>query len=102
VLDGNSASDADVWIAYTLLQAGRAWKEARYTTLGTALAKRIATEEVTQVPGLRIVLLPGAKGFRHGDVYRLNASYLPLQLFLRLAHELPDGLIHFALCLLSS
>ena len=36
-------------------------------------------------------MLPGAKGFRNGEVYRLNASYLPLQLFIRLDHELPDG-----------
>src|SRR5919198_286131 len=39
VLDSNSASDADVWMAYTLLKAGKAWKEKRYTWLGTALAK---------------------------------------------------------------
>src|SRR5437867_513535 len=42
VLDDNSASDADVWMAYTLLEAGGAWNESRYTWLGTALAKRIA------------------------------------------------------------
>lgn len=91
VLDSNSASDADVWIAYALLEAGSAWKEAHYTWLGTALAKRIATEEVAQIPGLGTVLLPGPKGFHNGAVYRLNASYLPLQLFIGLAHELPDG-----------
>ena len=91
VLDSNSASDADVWMAYTLLEGGRLWKEPRYTWLGTALAKRIATEEVAQIPGLGSVLLPGAKGFHNGEVYRLNASYLPLQIFVRLGHELPDG-----------
>src|SRR5215831_2376318 len=52
VLDSNSAADADVWMAYTLLEAGEAWKEPRYTSLGTALAKRIASEEVVQLPGL--------------------------------------------------
>jgi endoglucanase len=36
VLDVNSASDADVWMAYTLLEAGVAWKEAHYTWLGCA------------------------------------------------------------------
>ena len=49
VLDRNSASDADLWMAYTLLEAGKAWKEPRYTKLGTALARRIATEEVVDV-----------------------------------------------------
>jgi endoglucanase len=91
VLDSNSAADADVWMAYTLLQAGGAWKETRYVTLGTALAKRIATEEVAQIPGLGTALLPGARGFHNGNVYRLNASYLPLQLLTRLGHQLPDG-----------
>ncbi len=91
VLDSNSASDADVWMAYTLLEAGRAWKEPRYTWLGTALAKRIAAEETVRIPDFGTVLLPGPKGFRKGEVYRLNASYLPLQLFLALGSDLPDG-----------
>lgn len=91
VLDSNSASDADVWMAYTLLEAGKAWNNAHYTWLGTALAKRIATEEVAQIPNLGAVLLPGSKGFHNGDVYRLNPSYLPLQIFTCLAHEVPDG-----------
>src|SRR5215469_8883896 len=59
VLDQNSASDADVWMAYTLLQAGKAWGEPRYTTLGTALAGRIAKEEVLELPDFGSVLLPG-------------------------------------------
>lgn len=29
VLDTNSASDADIWIAWSLLEAGRLWKEDR-------------------------------------------------------------------------
>ncbi len=91
VLDGNSASDADVWIAYSLLEAGAAWKEPRYTATGAALAKRIAAEETAQIPAFGTALLPGAKGFHNGDVYRLNASYVPLQIFLGLAHEQPDG-----------
>jgi endo-1,4-beta-D-glucanase Y len=91
VLDNNSAADADVWMAYTLLEAGKAWKEPRYTQLGTALAKRIAAEEVVQIPGFGAALLPAPKGFHHRDSYRLNASYVPLQLLIQLGHELPDG-----------
>src|SRR6266550_1851100 len=75
IIDSNSASDADVWIAYTLLQAGSAWKEPHYTWLGTALARRIAIEETAQIPGFGTVLLPGVSGFHNGDTYRLNASY---------------------------
>jgi endoglucanase len=91
VIDANSASDADVWMAYTLLEAGRAWGQSRYTELGTALADRIAAEEIVEVPEIGTVLLPGANGFHRGESYRLNASYLPLQLFLRLGHLRPDG-----------
>jgi endo-1,4-beta-D-glucanase Y len=91
ILDANSASDADVWMAYTLLEAGRVWGDSRYTELGTSLAARIAEEEVVEIPNLGTVLLPGATGFHRGESYRLNASYLPLQLFLRLGHLLPDG-----------
>src|SRR5262249_10423972 len=91
IIDSNSAADADLWIAYTLLEAGRAWNERRYTRLGTSLATRIAAEEVVQIPGFGAALLPAPKGFRHRDSYRLNASYVPLQLLLRLARVLPQG-----------
>jgi endoglucanase len=91
VLDANSASDADVWMAYTLLEAGEAWRETRYTRLGTSIATRVADEEVVRVPGLGTVLLPGPTGFHHDEVYRLNTSYLPLQLFMGLSHLHPKG-----------
>jgi endoglucanase len=91
VLDANPASDADVWMAYTLLEAGRAWNEPRYTSIGSALAERIANEEVMEIAGVGMVLMPAPKGFRQGETYRLNASYMPLQVFVRLGHLLPDG-----------
>lgn len=91
VVDENSASDADLWMAYTLLEAGLAWNEPRYTKIGSALAHNIAAKEIIQVPGLGTVLLPGPTGFQHGSTYRLNASYMPLQLILRLAQLQPDG-----------
>src|SRR5258708_12768860 len=59
--------------------------------LTVLVAKRVAAEEVIQIPGFGAALLPGAKGFHNGDVYRLNASYLPLQLFIQLGQELPEG-----------
>ena len=34
VQDPNSASDADVWMAYTLLEAGRLWNSPRYSDHG--------------------------------------------------------------------
>jgi endoglucanase len=91
VMDQNPASDADLWIAYDLLQAGRLWKEPEYTKLGYALATQIAKQEIVDLPGLGVMLLPGPQGFRTGDVTRLNPSYLPLPLLRGLAHEMPDG-----------
>ncbi|MGF6932724.1 endo-1,4-beta-D-glucanase Y [Paraburkholderia sp. UCT70] len=91
VLDPNSASDSDLWIAYDLLQAGRLWHNPAYTQLGQALAERIAHDEVANLSGLGPMLLPGAQGFRNGNVTRLNPSYLPLPVLRALAHELPDG-----------
>jgi endoglucanase len=91
VLDKNSASDADLWMAYALLEAGKAWNDPGYTKLGTALAHHIATSEVVEVPGLGTVLAPGANGFEHGSAFRLNSSYVPLQVILRLAQLAPDG-----------
>ncbi|XPE37507.1 glycosyl hydrolase family 8 [Shigella flexneri] len=50
VLDSNSASDADIWIAWSLLEAGRLWKNPDYTDTARVV-KRIAREEVVKVPG---------------------------------------------------
>jgi endoglucanase len=79
VLDGNAAADADLWIAYTLGEAGRLWGEVAYAEIGRALAARILRQEVASIPGLGATLLPGPKGFVRDQVWRLNASYVPLQ-----------------------
>jgi endoglucanase len=92
VLDPNPAADADLWIAYSLLEAGRLWNEPRYEKIGTALAERIAQEEVVLVPGLGTTLIAGASGF-HPDAktWIVNASYLPLPVLTRLAKTEGDG-----------
>ncbi|MFM0305712.1 cellulose synthase complex periplasmic endoglucanase BcsZ [Paraburkholderia sediminicola] len=91
VLDQNAASDSDLWIAYDLLQAGRLWREASYTQLGQALAAQIARQEVTTLPGVGPMLLPGPQGFKDGGVTRLNPSYLPLPVLRALAKDMPNG-----------
>lgn len=90
VLDQNSASDADLWMAYTLLEAGKAWNEPRYTKIGQAMARQIAAREVVQVPGFGAMLAPGPYGFQHNGTYRFNASYVPLQLVLGLSKLAPN------------
>ena len=81
ILDNNSASDADLWMAYTLGEAGRLWDERRYLALSSLMANRILLDETADIPKLGLVLLPGINGFILGDNrVRLNPSYMPLQL----------------------
>ena len=90
VLDSNAAADADLLIAYTLGEAGRLWSEASYATLGRALASRILREEVASIPGLGATLLPGPRGFVDEQVWRLNASYVPLQVVRGISRQTDD------------
>lgn len=85
VLDENSASDADLWIAYDLLEAGRLWKEPRYGELSRRLLASIASHETASFPELGPMLLPGSRGFilPDGRGVRLNPSYQPPQLLRR-------------------
>jgi endoglucanase len=85
VLDNNSASDADLWMAYTLLQAGRLWKTPRYHALGLGLARQIAARELVSLPGRGPTLLPGPDGFRREQVFDCNPSYMTPQLMQGLA-----------------
>lgn len=87
VLDENNASDADLWIAYSLLAAGEHWHSHRYASLGDLLLRRVAREAVVTLPGLGPVLLPGRVGFGGGDRWRFNPSYLPPQLLARFARQ---------------
>lgn len=92
VMDANAASDADVWIAYTLGEAGRLWRVRRYTVLSNVIANRILREETANIPGLGLTLLPGPVGFVIGkNRWRLNPSYVPLQVLRRLAANDPDA-----------
>jgi len=91
-LDPNPASDADLWMAYTLLEAGRLWRDPRYEKLGTLMAARIAQQEVGLVSNLGTTLLPGPQGF-HSDAgsWVLNPSYLPPPVLSYLATKFPQG-----------
>lgn len=92
VLDSNSASDADVWIAYTLGEASRLWNEPRYGNLGAEISRNILQQEVATVPGLGTVLLPGPQGFVTKESWRLNPSYLTLSLLRGLARQTQEPL----------
>jgi endoglucanase len=79
VLDANSASDADLWMSYALAEAARLWRTETYGNISRALSESILREEVALVPGLGSTLLPGPRGFVSGEIWRLNASYSPIQ-----------------------
>lgn len=80
VIDSHSASDADLWLAYALGEAGRLWGERRYSALSSLVGARIVREETAELAGLGLTLLPGPKGFVTSPTrWRLNASYCPPQ-----------------------
>ena len=92
LLDANSASDADLWMCYTLAEAGRLWNEPSYTALSRIMAARIAQQEVTDLPGFGPMLLPGTDGFHpSAQVWVLNPSYVPLPVLERLARTDATG-----------
>lgn len=90
--DPNSASDSDLWIAYSLLEAARLWQRPDYREDALLLLKNIESKLVVSLPGLGKMVLPGPQGFVQPDnLWRLNPSYLPLPLLRRLAKEEPNG-----------
>jgi endoglucanase len=90
-LDTHSASDADVWMAYVLIEAGRLWHVPSDATTGQAMMAQIAKTEVANLPGFGPVLLPGPTGFQHNQTTTLNPSYMPPFIFQRFAQIDPTG-----------
>ncbi len=103
IADANAASDADLWLAWALLEAGRLWNEPRYEALGDRLLIQVRTLEIVDLPGLGLALLPAPHGFLSPEapsadagstaarVARLNPSYVPLPLLRRFADRDPRG-----------
>lgn len=91
VIDTNSASDADLWIAYALLEAARVWCHAPYADKARALGGLILDQESKEVRGLGLIVLPGKNGFvETNGTTRLNPSYLPPFVMARFASAWPD------------
>lgn len=92
VVDQNSASDADSWLAYTLIEAGRLWNAPRYTAQGNLLLANIRVHLIRNLPGIGEMLLPAASGFElESGGSRLNPSYYPVQLLRVFAKADPSG-----------
>src|SRR5580765_235304 len=96
VKDRSAASDADLWIAYSLLEAARLWNAPGYADTGRKLLARIRSIEVAEAAGVGPVLLPGALGGTVGYTldkgrFGINPSYLPGFMFRYLAAADPKG-----------
>lgn len=92
VLDENSASDADLWLTYALLEAGRLWDQPGYVELGLSLLSLLARKTVVHLPGFGPMLLPAPRGFAYsGGRWRINPSYLVPQQLRRFAEADPSG-----------
>lgn len=88
VLDHNAATDADVWMAYTLVEAARLWSMPEWQELGLRLAARLSRDATAYASGLGLVLLPGSRGFVHPPQrWMLNPSYYPPPVMQRLARD---------------
>lgn len=91
-LDANSAADSDIWIAYSLSEAGRLWNEPRYSTLAQGMLRQIARLEVAELPGFGLMLMPGPTPlFAHKATWTVNPCYVPLFIFERLTVVDPVG-----------
>lgn len=91
VIDANSASDADLWIAYALLEASRVWCNPDYADKARALGDLILNQESMEVSGLGLSILPGHTGFvLDNGAVKLNPSYLPPFMMARFANAWAD------------
>lgn len=92
ITDANPASDADLWLAYTLIEAARLWKAPQYAATGKAVLAQVKVRELAEVPSLGLMLIPAPEGFKTEDgSWRLNPSYVPEFQFRALAAADPQG-----------
>lgn len=91
VLDENTASDGELWIAYALAEASRLWKRPGLLASARQILALMRKAEVVELPGFGSMLLPGRQGFVQADRWTLNPSYLPLFVLRRFAAIDPKG-----------
>ncbi|NDU86333.1 MAG: cellulase [Ferrovum sp.] len=92
LMDDNSATDADLWIAYSLAEAARLWNVPEYLVKSEELQHQILSKESVGVEGLGNELIPGAVGFHSSDhVWRFNPSYLPPQVLRYFSSNYPGS-----------
>lgn len=78
VQDPNAATDADLWMAYSLTQAAQLWSAPDWDAQGQRLRQSVLEKAGADLPNLGPVLLPGIWGFDLSQGrWRLNPSYAP-------------------------
>ena len=92
IRDSTPAADADMWLAYTLIEAGRIWHRPDYDAMGRNLLRQVARLETVYLPEFGWMILPAPEGFAlPGNRWRLNPSYLPLPLLRAFSRVDPTG-----------
>jgi endoglucanase len=87
--DINSATDADLFIAFALARAARRWGRPDYAHAAAAIARDVQRILVRNVAG-RTVLLPGARGFVTDRAVIVNPSYYVFPAFSELSELAPS------------
>ena len=92
VIDANPATDADLWIAYTLLEAARLWDIPQYTIIADKLLAQVVQDNLVRADDGLTLLLPAPEGFDLDERgFRLNPSYFPEFQFRYFDHHQPSG-----------
>ena len=74
LLDKNSATDANLWIAYDNLLMYERTSDTKYKTEALQLIKSIRNNLIVQINGKRF-LLPSEYGYDHDEYIEINLSY---------------------------
>jgi endoglucanase len=74
VADPNNATDGDLLIAWALMRAAAAWREAAWLAAARDILAEVAARLVVVTP-LGPALLSGLEGFRSAEAVTLNPSY---------------------------
>ena len=83
--DKNNATDGDLFIAWTLIKAGKKWQNKAYLKQGETLANLVTTLTATKVGGYNVIL-PGVSGFFYDNYVVVNPSYFIYPAFKDLAN----------------
>ncbi len=80
MLDLNSASDANLWIAYSLLLMNEKEKNSEYKKEALSILKNIKKYQIKKINS-NTYLLPAENGFLNKDTIKLNPSYMLFEIF---------------------